>query len=430
MTNIFCDTPLTGALEIQYVYEFYEEPRLFSAANILGNVFLVYWIGNSENDDTWLIIPISTRKLRNFELRNICIRDALLYQENTHFIKLRLPFDENESAETHIHLVEEINGLITLPRQGLFISSSPSQEHETVESSAYVEATHEIHVQKNSPKSKPLVLGQVSRILDALSALYDTISDSFDIQSRMQPVGARPGSFILSFNAENIEQVEVHLSELFRLMALKEDIIPFIESNNIDVSTLSELLHEVSANHSNFDLKRNTDAMTVLKLDAGIAKHYLNELNSYASSVISSAQVPQANDLKKLFEIVDKRANSIPLIPTELRLTQRQIQYYLHAASTLGFINNNGPATALGKQVSMADDATKMKITARSFQSSPCGWAWLNWSEVDDIRSLNADTATDFLLEKCATLADSTSKRRATTLKKWCRELTPYYTDW
>ena len=430
MTNIFCDTPLTGALEIQHVYEFYEEPRLFSAANVLGNIFLVYWIGSSDNDDNWLIIPISTEKLRNFELRNICIRDALLYQENTHFIKLRLPFDENESPETHIHLAEEINGLITLPRQGLFISATPDQERETVGSSDYVEATHEVHVQKNSPKSKALVLGQVSRILDALSALYDTISDSFDIQSRMQPVGARPGSFILSFNAENIEQVEVHLSELFRLMALKEDIKPFIESNNIDVSTLSELLHEVAANHSNFDLKRNMDATTVLKLDSNIAKYYLTELNSYASSVISSAQVPQANDLEKLFEIVDKRANNIPLIPAELRLTQRQIQYYLHAASTLGFINNNGPATALGKQVSMANNATKMKMTARSFQSSPCGWAWLNWSEVDDIRSLNADTATDFLLEKCATLADSTSKRRATTLKKWCRELTPYYTDW
>ncbi|WP_193038868.1 transposase [Pseudoalteromonas nigrifaciens] len=38
-------------------------------------------------------------------------------------------------------------------------------------------------------------------------------------------------------------------------------------------------------------------------------------MNSYASSVLSSAQVPQTNDLDELFEMVDKRANSIPLIP-------------------------------------------------------------------------------------------------------------------
>lgn len=428
MTNFFCETPLTGALEIQHIYEFYEEPRLFSAINSVGHSFLVYWVRTTDLGDTWYVIPISTAKLNSFENRQICIRDMLIYQEERHFIKLERSFDDDTSVKAEFVLANTISDLIAIPRQGLYISNSPQQT--TNNSPTYVEATHEIHVQKNSPKAKKLVLNQVSRILETFSELFSSVADSFDIKSDMQPVGARPGSFILSFNAENIEDIESHLSELFTLMGNAQDIIPYLESHNIDVSILCDLLSQISATSTHIDLKRNSDASTILKMDSDTAKYYLETLNDYVSSVISSAQVPQANDLNKLFEVVEKRANCKNLEPSNLSLTSRQIKYYIHAASTLGFIRNYGPATALGQQLANASLETKMKITARSFQSSHCGWAWISWAGVNNITELDSSTATAFLLEKCSSLSESTSKRRATTLKKWCERLTPHYSEW
>ena len=128
-------------------------------------------------------------------------------------------------------------------------------------------------------------------------------------------------------------------------------------------------------------------------------------------------------------EIVEKRSRGIFLTPEDLNLTPRQVSYYLHASSTLGFTKSYGSITALGLQLASSNIDDKMKITARAFQFSHCGWAWIQWSGVNDIRDLNSNSGGDFLVDKCSSsLSESTARRRGTTLKKWCDELAPFYT--
>ncbi|EPP7506257.1 hypothetical protein GWZ66_15080 [Vibrio cholerae] len=430
MNEVFFSSPQTGTLSYKHVYEFYEEPRFFSVEDRAGRLFIVYWADITDHGDKWFLIPVSENRLSTIERRETCIRDALLYQEENYFIELIKPYDIDDRSNLYVEWIEatKVSERIALPKQGLFVSNTPKQSSEPI--TLRLDATHEIHVQKNSKKAKALVLEQVSRIFDTFGSLYNSIADTIDISSEIQPVGARPGSFILSFNANNIESVEPILLRLFDVINKNGDVVSFVAQVDIDAQLLCNLLEQVVQSHSSVEIKRNSDAATIMYISSSGAQKALSELKRYAAIRISSAQVPQANDIEKMYEVVEKLFSNIPLCSDDLKLTERQIKYYLHAASTLGLVTTYGAITALGEQLAQASKEVKYKIAARSFQSSACGWAWICWADVENITQLDPSTAAEFLLTQCSSLSDNTSKRRATTLKKWCEEFTPYFSEW
>ncbi|HCO0222981.1 TPA: hypothetical protein N7D13_003150, partial [Escherichia coli] len=81
MSNIFLEDSVFGTLYMQKIYEFFEEPKLFSVSNEINSMFVVYWIGDEEDYDKWIIIPISKDRLEHFERKRIDIRSVLVYQE-------------------------------------------------------------------------------------------------------------------------------------------------------------------------------------------------------------------------------------------------------------------------------------------------------------------------------------------------------------
>lgn len=428
MTRVFLDSPQTGLLTYLNIYEFYDEPRFFSVEDRVGNLYVVYWMAETEDTDSWYIIPISKNKLQRLETRQVCIRDILLYQEESYFKEVTIPFDEDDAHLFNVEYVKssDINSRIKIPKQGLYISNAPEEcaEEEFISASA----THEIHIQKTSKKSKSLVLEQVSRIYESFGNLYNSIADAFDIESEIQPISGRYGSFILSFNAHQISDIEPTLIGLLELIDKDQDIKEYVLEKQIDTKELGGFLDEISNSYTNFELKRNDDAQTIFEIDAATAKKCLGQIKSLSSTKVSSSQVPQANDIDKLFEIVDTVARNELLATDVLKLTPRQIKYYIHAAYTLGYLTRYGSLTALGEQVSVSEYETKMKMSAHSFQNSTCGWAWIRWAGVSNISELDANSAVDFLLTQCSSLSDTTSKRRATTLRKWCSEFSQFYT--
>lgn len=67
------DTEL-GNLEIIDVYDYYDQPCLFSCKNQLGDIFLAIW----STEDMWLYVPVTENKLKE----TIQIRDFYLNSEN------------------------------------------------------------------------------------------------------------------------------------------------------------------------------------------------------------------------------------------------------------------------------------------------------------------------------------------------------------
>lgn len=442
---------MLGTLYYGNVYEYYDEPRFFSASSSVGNKYLCYWLGSDETGDKWLIFGVSAKKLKAIEEKKRCIRDSLLYQEETTSYIFEVAYGDDEPAKFKFFLSKDIEKHIKLPKPGLYISNTPDYEDYSKKLVAQAppqeksieiikrknlatpnETSHEIHIDKVSRKSKPLMMNQIIKVLNSFNDFYRSMTDALDINSSMFPSGHREGSFILSLDVEKFEVIENELVELFELVSREADIKPFVKLKGIDTAFLLDLFYSVADSNAVFDLRNNQSGRSIVNLSAAYAKHYINdqEFIHLADSSIRSSQVPQANDLDKLFEVVSKKASGIYITEEEVSLTERQIQYYMHAASTLGFMDAHDTITALGRRIAQADSQTRMIITARCFQLCECVQAWITWAQVKNVIELDPSTATDFLIECCSTLSPSTAKRRASTLNKWYQQLSKYLPEY
>lgn len=428
MSSLFLEHTVLGDLYYESVYEYYDEPRFFSASNSVGNHYLCYWLGTDGNDDRWLVFSASPERLKSLEQRETCIRDSLLYQEGTVSYIFHVPVSAISPRDFSFINSEQINEYITLPKRGLYITNVPDDVTNPIEEDVQ-ETTHEIHIEKATKNARPLSMDQITIQLRAFSDLYSSFASQMDVKSRLLPSHSRAGSFILSLDVENNDELQKDLIKLFKLVDQGEDIKEYVIEKGIDATFLLNFFYSVSDSNSIFDLKLNETGETVLKVSSKDVQRYIDDLEfiHIADTSIRSSQVPQANDLDKLFEVIQKKSSGTFLSPQELKLTDRQIQYYLHAASTLSFVDGNWTITALGRKVAQADRETRLKLTAESFTLSECAMAWTSWANVHSISELDPNSAAQFLIECCSTLSESTAKRRASTLIKWYADLKEYF---
>lgn len=424
--NFISDSPF-GCLTFKSIYEFFEEPRFFSVTNEVGSLFLVYWIGDEEDFDKWYIFPVSKGRLELLERKRIDINSCLVHQEQKSFVHANLPYDDKDSAKFETKNTAEITNLIKLPKPNLFISGvTPVLETGKLGKPVGF-STHEIHIEKSTKSHTDLELNGISKVFERFDDFYSSILNAAGEKDKMKPVSARPGSFILAFQAEKMHNFEYLLRNLFEQILYKRDLSTFIKNNNIDVQVFATLLRSVIETNTKMELKNNDNDEVIFTLHRADADFYIQDIAKMASQYVSGEQVPQANILDKVFKIVELKWQAKQLNFQSTGLEERHIFYYVRAAKVLGFLDENGAVTVSGQQLVESDEVTKLKLTARSFESSHCGWAWVNWSNASDIRGINPDTAEEFLLAKGLALSASTLNRRSSTLKQWCEILQKNY---
>jgi hypothetical protein len=428
MNNVFLPNTMMGTLYYKKVYEFYEEPRFFSVENEVSSLFIVYWISEDEDSDSWYVIPISPTRLELVERKRIDIRDALVNQEQLFFYETKAPYDRDINPEWNVKSIEQIFEH-QLPVHGLFISSIvPVLENGRV--GAPIEySTHEIHLEKSSKNSSSnLVLSHVSNVCDRFSDLYESLLESAGIKDKLRPIDARPGSFILSFQAEKLNTYEDILKALSKLIERRAEIFDFIKNNGIDIQALSNLFQSIVATGTNMELKSNQTGEVIFVLTKAGADFYLSDISKVSSITVGGHQIPQADILDRVFKIVEIKWRGEAATILNTGLQERHVYYYQHAAKVLGLLDEYGKVTTVGQQLIQSNDETKYRIAARCFEISHCGWAWINWAEVDNLSQLDPESADEFLLQQCHSLSRDTIQRRARTIRHWCRELKDKYT--
>ncbi|MGC1095758.1 DUF6575 domain-containing protein [Pantoea agglomerans] len=429
MSNIFLEGTILGDLLMKNIYEYFEGPKFFSVTNEVGSVFLIYWIGDEEIFDKWLIIPVSQERLEDLERKKIDINSVLSFQEQKKYYQVNIFYNEKLTPQFSVEDSLKIQEKIKLPKPSLFISSVTPVLNTGKLGRSIEFSTHEIHIEKSSKGSRPLVLSGVSRVFECFNELYNSILNYSNTSDLMTPVSGRPGSFALSFQAEKMEQFEPLFISLNEVINIKGDLVNFLSGKGIDIQVVNELFLSVVDTSTDFELKSKFDERLILKIRKSDADFYVSSLSRVATQLVSSIQVPQANIIEKVFEVVDLKWNNIIVCPETISLEERHVLYYIHAAKTLGFLSNSGAITALGQQIAMAkkDENKRLRIAARAFESSHCGWAWVMWNNVDNIKEIDPASAENFLMDKCHSLSKKTIKRRASTLRKWWEKLENYY---
>ncbi|HHQ6570311.1 TPA: DUF6575 domain-containing protein [Serratia fonticola] len=428
MSGIFLEDARLGSLFMKNIYEYFEGPKFFSVSNEVGNLYIVYWIGDEDEYDKWFIIPISKERLEHLERKRIDINAALVYQEQKFYYQVNIYYDDVEPECTRLD-ASKIADFIKLPEPRHYISGV-TPVLETGKLGKQIEfSTHEIHIEKSSKGTLPLVLGGVSKVFEHFNELYNSILDFANEKDVMKPVSGRPGSFALSFQADKMESIEPLLKGLNDVVLNRRDIVGFIKKNNIDIQVLTGLFQSVIETSSNLELKSNSSDELILTIRKTDAEAYIKRLARLSSEFVGGYQVPQANIMSQIFKLVELKWQDTHLNMQTMGLDERHVLYYIHGAKILGFLSESGYVTALGQQLAEADEPRRLRIAARSFEASHCGWAWVTWSDAKDIRGIDPKTAEPFLMEKCLSLSSETKKRRASTLRQWCEALQSSYEE-
>ncbi|WP_027250925.1 DUF6575 domain-containing protein [Photobacterium halotolerans] len=406
-----------GRLEIYRIYDEYDGPKLFSVVNALQLHYLVYWIDENENGDTWLYVPMSKDRLNELESGNRSLRDAYVYPEENRLFEVYTAYDGSDfsineySAET----LDPEN----FPPAGFHISSTGDVE--SIDTKA-VSSDHEIHISKPSKRSK-LDLDLITRVLTAWSDVYEKISSVLDINDRLTPVDARPGSFILRLQSNRFSEVLPTINDFFGILNNSDDVHDALIRSEIDIDVVKEFLSTLVDSDYDFKLNYLVDDFSGVLLEKEQAKNALNRILEAEKTYVSSLKVPQADDLKRVFEVVRAKASYEVVNAETLGITPRQVAYYLHACRTLGYLNKSNMPTAAGMQFKLLSQEQKFVSAAMRFQSSDCGWAWINWSNGKTLQDIPEDSALPFLYDCVPTLNENTAKRRSRTLNAWLRIL-------
>jgi hypothetical protein len=92
--------PELGKLEIIEVYEYYDQPVLYSCKNASGHFYLVVAATEDAQFLTWLCVAASTERLNLIRSGKIDLHDAFADSENPYAIQVRVPYEEHASVQT------------------------------------------------------------------------------------------------------------------------------------------------------------------------------------------------------------------------------------------------------------------------------------------------------------------------------------------
>jgi hypothetical protein len=146
------------------------------------------------------------------------------------------------------------------------------------------------------------------------------------------------------------------------------------------------------------------------------------------SRKLETSEIPQANELERIFDLVNCVATSRLVTPQSIGVnTERQVQYYKAASRLLLLLAE--PTDALTRtgwllHVARVTDQRYRRICA-AFEASACGQAWIEWANATKLSEIPADSGEGFLADRSALTGDTVS-RRASTINGWLKKLRQY----
>ncbi|AKT44169.1 hypothetical protein [Chondromyces crocatus] len=267
-----------------------------------------------------------------------------------------------------------------------------------------------------------LELDAVGQIAASFGRLFrDFVTQCLGLDVTLLPCRALTGSFLLEVAAPGlpphaIETLNVLLKDTPERIGAREllELLARLQRSGIRLSvSQGELEEELSSPQ--------------LVIDAGWRKRLLQVTEAEALRHLDTRDIPQADDLERIFGLVQMVAGQHEVNAVSLGVTRRQVAYYRRAAEILGLLGDSGELTAAGRLIARLGDEDRLRATVVHFESSICGDAWIQWSRGRTLREVDPNSAPAFLEASVPGLSESTAGRRAQTLMAWHRALSAYH---
>lgn len=303
-------------------------------------------------------------------------------------------------------------------------------ENRTASSTNEPRVVQQLRIRSASSRSRPLTVPSVAAIQSRWIA---TLNELTDDKNRFVPVAAGVGSFIVKFQ---IERADHDYASVVRALRELEDIGAIIarprgrsgrsgaQNKRLDaVHRVIELLSVLAEADAALEVTTQLDEEDPRVFDLQVpTSQLLRDAQSVSATRIPSGDVPQANDLAKVFRFVELVHSGEYPTPESLDVVGRQVNYYRRAAEILGYLKD-GRLSPGGRLLARARKAERWQSALERFTASDVGSAWIEWCEVSTLLEIEPTSAVDFLREVTVGLSEATVKRRAATLESWHERL-------
>ena len=98
MVNML-DIPELGKLEIVEVYEYYDQPVLYSCKNAMGHFYLVVAADEDDQCLTWLCAAVSAERLDCIRSGKVNLHDAFAHPESARVVQVKVPYNKHTSVQ-------------------------------------------------------------------------------------------------------------------------------------------------------------------------------------------------------------------------------------------------------------------------------------------------------------------------------------------
>lgn len=416
------ETSTYGKVNIISEYIRYDVPRAFVIKNRLNKKAFVYWTDEFDDADGWYYVDINDDEQHRVEAGDIQVRDLFNFKN---VLSVRTPYDASlPIVENYLSCCDVDQE--SLPPIGFGFKMVDDGSFELVKKQPGEFKTdnsyHEVRLYKQK-SHKPLSWGAVQRTLGAWGDLCQSLLDFIDPKTAdFIPAQAEPGSYLMHFKTSHNHELIQKFSSVATVLATSnpDEIISRIKDINVEPELVENLISVLTENELMFDIRTNSGG-AVATINYKSLSDALNSLNEFNQMVVTSDNVPQADDISRVIFYVHCKSMGEPFNSETEHITPRQISYYETAARILGFATKSGVLTPVGHRLAEAygNEVDSYKIIIDRFETSICGWAWMKYSEVKSVCEIDSSTAADFLLECSKGLSEQTARRRATTLKNW-----------
>lgn len=301
---------ILGELKIQYVFQYFDIPRLFSCKNKSGGQYLALSTFDDYETYEWLYLPLSIDRLSSLISKNITVLDAFVTPEDGYLCQVSSTFT-GKSKVSYI-LPEQLNN-DDLPDQDVYIETTDKisigfgsvDADESALSSR--RETYNIHLYPWDTQLPEIDVKEFGSILTSFQELADALGQYCKGEPTLK--GAIPAGILeaTKFRATQIFEGSFGIqlkskstSDLFH-SSLASDVL--LELTNLFESrdnedNISNKLHLLKGRVAS---KYRKMLKEITKLDSPIKLQW-GSPNKGRGSVISLSK----NELKNAFELVSK----------------------------------------------------------------------------------------------------------------------------
>ncbi|HEY5376305.1 MAG TPA: hypothetical protein VIK01_21640 [Polyangiaceae bacterium] len=282
-------------------------------------------------------------------------------------------------------------------------------------------------------------LTTISPILEYWIAVFKSVCSAIsNTEPVIVPLGAAHGSFVINAAVEEAPEAPNAFSKIRELSEAQGDALQEQLSNTqADTSAYRNLLEALSQNRATVEVLMVSASKPwaeprrqQIEITAASAKASLPPVRTSASK-LQTDQIPQADDIGRLFLLVELMADNREVTPEALNVSARQVNYYRQAGRILRLLSEENSITAAGLQIARLNARERRISACVLFEQSDFGAAWIAWSNVSTLADLKPTSANEFILSVAPNLSDVTAARRAQTLSAWQKELAEFhYSRW